>query len=376
MDLPRIAAIVTEYRLNSHAEVILSKFLEGCKTLDVDFRPRVRIASMYMDQVPSNDMGLDAAARHGVKVFPSVEEALTLGGDKLDVDGVLIIGEHGHYPYNEVGQHMYPRRRLFEAVAGVIRRSGRPVPVFNDKHLAYAWADAKFMYDTAKELKIPLMAGSSVPTAWRRPDVQVPPGTEFTEALAIGYGGTEAYGFHALEGLQCMVERRKGGETGVRSVQCLSGDAVWAAADQGKWSWDLLHAALSRSESAAAATATPAQIRAKTREPDAFLIEYRDGLRATVLMLYGLVDDFLFAGQIAGQKEPLSTLFWLQEGKPFAHFARLCEQVQPFLLTGKASQPVERTLLTGGILDRAMHSRHAGGEKLATPELDLRYQPA
>lgn len=372
---PRIAAVVTEYRENSHADVIVTKFLEGCKAVDLDFRPQVEIASLYLDQTPANDTGVEMARRHHVPIFPTIEEALTLGTGKLAVDGVLLIGEHGHYPYNEVGQHLYPRRRFFEETVAVLRKSGRVVPIFNDKHLNQSWADAKWIYDTARELKIPFMAGSSVPLAWRKPDLQLPLGTELTEAVAVGYGGTEAYGFHTLEGLQCMAERRKGGETGVRSVQCVTGDAVWRAADQGFWSWKLLLAALSRSEQSSVAAATPQEIRAKTREPEAFLIEYRDGFRGAALMLYGLVEDFLFAGQIKGQAEPVSTHFWLQNGKPFAHFARLSMAVEQMFLTGTPQQPIERTVLTTGMLDAAMHSRAQNGERRSTPEMALNYTP-
>jgi hypothetical protein len=190
----------------------------------------------------------------------------------------------------------------------------------------------------------------------------------------VGYGGVEAYGFHALEGLQCMLERRRGGETGVRSVQCLSGPEVWRAGDAGVWSWDLLKAALARSEKPGVSAATPEQVRERAQAPDVFLIEYADGVRAAVLMLYGLVDEFLFAGRTAG-RETLSTLFWLQDGKPFGHFARLSEQIQRMFLTGKPQYPVERTVLTTGILDAAMHSRFRKGAREDTPHLAIRYSP-
>jgi hypothetical protein len=371
-----IAAIVTEYRENSHADVIVTKFLEGCKVLDTDFQPQVRIASLFMDQEPANDLGRGLAEKHKVSVFPTIEAALTLGGEKLAVDGVLLIGEHGRYPYNELGQHLYPRRRFFEAAAGVMRKSGRSVPVFNDKHLEVAWADAKWMYDTARELKIPFMAGSSVPGSWRKPELKIPAGAELQEAVAIGYGGTEAYGFHTLEMLQCVAELRKGGETGVKSVQCLTGDAVWQAADQGRWSMDVMLAALSRSERPAVAAATLADVKAKTREPELFLVEYRDGFSAAVPLLHGLVDEFLFAVRTRGDARPASSLFWLQDGKPFGHFARLSQSIERMFLTGEPEWPVERTLLVTGILEAAMQSRFAKGKRIETPHLDVRYKPA
>ena len=371
---PKIAAVTTVYYTVSHADVIITKFLEGCQFLDVDFKPQVDIASLYIEQKPPQDIGMGLAEKHGVPVFPTIEGALTLGGKDLAVDGVLLIGEHGNYPYNEIGQHQYPRKRFFDEAAAVIRRSGRPIPVFNDKHLSYSWANAKAMYDTARELKLPFLAGSSIPVSWRKPDLHFRPETDLMDAVGVGYGGTEAYGFHALEGLQCMLEYRRGGETGVKSVECLSGNAVWEAGDAGRWNWDLLRAALACSAKPELGTAPIAEIRGKTKDPDVFLIEYRDGFRAACLMLYGLTADFLFAGKIRGQEAPAATNFWLQEGLPFAHFARLSQQIETMFLSGKPPYPVERTLLTTGILDAAMHSKANGGRRRDTPELDVRYR--
>ncbi len=149
---------------------------------------------------------------------------------KLAVDGVLLIGEHGDYPLDARGRKLYPRRRFFEEVVKVFRASKRSVPVFNDKHLAYNWADAKWMYDQSKELGFPMMAGSSVPVTWRKPDLQPERGIEWERALALGYGHpsyAEAVGYHTLEALQVVTERRKGGETGVRAVQYLEGKDAW-----------------------------------------------------------------------------------------------------------------------------------------------------
>src|SRR5262249_558097 len=165
-------------------------------------------------------------------------------GKALAVEGVLLIGEHGDYPKNKIGQVLYPRRRFFEEACKVFEKDKKSVPVFTDKHLAAEWKDAKWMYDRAKELFVPLMAGSSLPVTFRKPELKLPMGCELTQAGAIGKGPFEGYGFHALETLQCMVERRKGGELGVKSVQCLQGKAMWEAMDQGRWSRPLLEAAM------------------------------------------------------------------------------------------------------------------------------------
>src|SRR5581483_11634159 len=192
----------------------------------------------------ANDLGRKLARKHGIGIYDSVAGALTCGGKELAVQGVLVIGEHGSYPTNALGQTLYPRRKWLEETFAIIERSGRPVPVFNDKHLAQSWPDARWIHERARARRVPLMAGSVVPLSWRVPEVTVPRGAEVSEALAIGYGQLEGYGFHSLEFLQAMVERRKGGETGVKAIQCLQGAAMWQALDAGRWSKDLLTAAL------------------------------------------------------------------------------------------------------------------------------------
>ena len=176
---------------------------------------------------------------------------------------MLLIAEHGDYPLNARLQKLYPRGHYFREVLDVFRASGRSVPVFIDKHLSYSRAEAQQMVDQARALKVPLMAGSSLPVTWRMPPLEIPLGRTFQEVLVASRGNLEIFGFHALETLQCMAERRdrKGKPQGVKSVTCLEGDAVWRAADQGVWSWDLLRHALGRSH-----TVNPGDIKQNTRD--------------------------------------------------------------------------------------------------------------
>lgn len=365
MELPPVAAVITEYRPRSHADVIVGKLWKGYLLDGAPRLPRVRVASMYVDQFPENDMAREMARRYGVTIYPTIAEALTLGGSELAVDGVLLIGEHGDYPVNELGQKAYPRRRFFEEATAVMRRSGRVVPTFSDKHLSWSWEETKATWNEARELGLPFMAGSSLPVTWRRPPLEIPLGARIDEALVVGYGPIESYGFHALETLQCMVERRAGGEVGVASVQCLRGAAVWEAEAAGAWSRELREAALARTESISQ-HGTP---EAGAPEPAAFLVEYRDGLRGTVLMLDGFVSQFTFAARVGG--EVVSTLFYLQSTEPFGHFAFLVSRFEEMVLGGKVPYPVERTVLTSGVLDFVMRSR---GERVETPELGVAYR--
>ena len=223
-----MAAIVTMYTddraLKSHASVIAPN-ARRVSPNNVWTEPRTQVVSMYTDQVPANDLSRALAEKHGFKIYPTIGEALSLGGSELAVDAVLIIGEHGSILTNE-GQKLYPRYELMEQVVDVFRRDRRVVPVFSDKHLSYSWWKARQMYNWSRELKFPLMAGSSIPLTVRRPPLEIPQKAEFEHVLAVGYGGIDAYGFHTLETLQCMAERA-GTETGVAAVQLLEGEAVW-----------------------------------------------------------------------------------------------------------------------------------------------------
>jgi hypothetical protein len=222
----RIALIATITKHLSHAQHIGDRFLVGYPWKGRWHAPAARIVSLYVDQHPEGDQSAGRAREFGFEVYPTIAEALRCGGPELAVDGVLIIGEHGDYPRNELGQILYPRYEFFKACVKVFEEDGRSVPVFNDKHLSYDFARAKEMVEDARRLGFPLLAGSSLPVTWRLPDVELPLGCELEEALVIGVGESDAMDYHALEAMQCMVERRGRGETGVRRVQLLDGEAV------------------------------------------------------------------------------------------------------------------------------------------------------
>lgn len=373
----RVAAIVTEYRRWSHADVIVGKILEG---FDMDSKrfPNLRLTSMFVDQFPKGDMSRDLAKKFQFTIFDTIAGAVTMGRNEVAVDGVLLIGEHGTYERSARGAIMYPRRRFFEETTNVFAKHRRSVPVFNDKHLAYDWANARWIYDRARELMVPFMAGSSVPVTWRRPSLRLARNCELTEAVAVGYGPFEGYGFHAIEGLQCMVERRRGGETGVRAVTCLQGDAMWTAMERGVFSRDLLEAAMWHVPAHAAGDYR--KITAKTADAGVFIIEYRDGFKGADAMLNGWTYEgdggaFTFAGRIRGEDRIASCHFYLQQPDPFAHFAYQLRAIDSMVQTNHVPYPVERTLLTTGILDAVMISKSEKNRRVETPHLDIRYQP-
>ena len=382
---PKVAAIATVYHYLSHAYHIVGRFIDGFVLYDERglYHPGCDVVSLFIEQVsPETDLGREKARRHKIRLSPNIADALTLGTGKLAVDAVLLIGEHGDYPYNEKLQKLYPRGRFFREAAEVFRASGRSVPVFNDKHLSYSRPEARQMVDTAKTMGFPMMAGSSLPVTWRIPQLEIPLGRPMESALVASRGDLEIFGFHALETLQCMVERRdrKGKPQGVKAVTCLEGDAVWAAGDSGVWSWELLEHALGRSQSR-----NPGDIKQNTRDyrppagkdgftklpnPIAYVVEYADGFRATSLILNGHVDDTTFAAKVGGDKPGIvSTLVHLPAPPGARFFDPLVLRIDEFFRTGKSPYPVERTLLTGGILDAALESRVRGHRRVETPDL-------
>lgn len=366
-----VAGIVTEYRHNSHADVLLTKILEGWKH-DGGPGPALELKAMYIDQFPDADMARDIAAKHNVPICDTIAEAITLGGNDVAVDGVLSIGEHGDYPWNDKGQHLYPRRRFFEQITDTFEKHGRVVPVFNDKHPGPQWQDAKWMYDRAVELKIPFMAGSSLPVTFRKPDISVPMDSPIEAAVGIGYSGLDIYGIHTLECFQSLVERRRGAETGVKWVQCLEGPAAWKKVDDGTVRADLLQAALdvvpkSNADDVRKAAGDQAAL---------FLFEYNDGFTGSVFMLPGYAEGIAAAVKLQDHPQPQATYFEERPEPRHPHFAYLLKAIERMIHTGRPSYPVERTLLTGGILDRVLTSRYADHRKLQTPELAIRYQPA
>jgi len=380
----RLAVVTTLWNYRSHAWHMAERFLHGYPKEGQWHRPPLEVVSAYVDQQPEGDLSKKRAEEFGFKIYPSVAEALRCGTDKLAVDAVLQIGEHGRYPTNEIGQKQYPRYELFSQIVKVFKEDGRTTPVFNDKHLSWKFEWAQEMVETARAMKFPLLAGSSLPVTWRMPAIDLPYGAEVEEIIGVAFGAVDIYDFHALEMMQCMAERRKGGETGVERLHALRGDAVWDALSSGSWSaggWSprLFEACLSRSQTLAQDEFTShryptlEQMKAWTRNPVAYRFEYADGLKATMLQLNGLVRDFNFAAKLKDQAEPLSTLFYLPDNPNVVYSAALMSKAEQMFLTGVAPYPAERTLLTSGLVAAGLQSLASGQQRLETPHLAIRY---
>ena len=365
-ELKTVAFVTNTYRNSAHADVIGTKLFLGIPTDDGMVKPQVKIVSMWIDQIGANDTGVRIGKMNGAALYPTIAEALCLGGDTLAVDAVVYVGEHGDYKYNRLGEKMYPRMNYLEQIFRVFDASARSVPVFSDKALSYSWLDSKWIYDRAKELNVPMMAGSSLPYCWRDPSLVHAVGTKITEAVAIGYASLDAYGFHVVEILQCMVERRAGGETGVASVEGLKGQGVWDAIDAGKISLKLVNAACDAIKAKASGS-----LRDLVKSPSAVIIRYNDGTKGAILMLDEYVNQgWAYAANANGKT--VATEFVLDNSMSYSHFSYLTLNIQKFIVTGEPVAPIERNLLTSGIIDMGIRSLKDGKPR-KTPFLNIKY---
>jgi hypothetical protein len=392
---PRIAAVVTEFRRYSHAQHILDRYLYGYSWNGRHHVPDIDLVAVYTDQQPDGELSRERAKDFPrMKLYPTIAEALCRGGRRLDVDGVLLIGEHGNYPTNKKGQRLYPRYEFFQQIVNVFRESNRSVPVFNDKHLSWNWDWALEMVETARELDFPLLAGSSLPVTRRIPQVDMPLGARVEEALCVAIGGVDGYDIHALEAMQSMVERRDGGETGVEWIEAATGvDAIVKALaagsfDQGGWDPTLFRACLCRSHQLVPTRQgfnhtlpTNRQIETLMRDPQnrntpvLYRYQHRDGLRMNMLLIEGVVNDFTFAARLTGHSKPLSVQMFLSPREVCNFFNPLTHATETLFQTGQAPYPVERTLLTTGLTAAGIESLYRKGQRLKTPHLDVSYHP-
>lgn len=376
----RIALIGTEVRLHSHAQHFIDRFLLGYGWDGGWRRPEVDLVSLYVDQRPKGDLSRSIAARHGVPIHRTIAEALTMGTGRLAVDGVVIIAEHGKYPRNLMGQTRYPRYRFFKDVVEVFEASGRSVPVFNDKHLSTDWNECVEMVADSRRLGFPFMAGSSLPVTLRFPAMDIPVGTPLVESVCVGYGGKDSYDFHGLETAQCMSERRRGGEVGLRRVTSLQGPAMWNYVESRTDTRRLLESALSRSHNLPVKDGYPTDpvtfewARKTFPLGWAYFIEHRDGFHTTLFMLD--VHDFNYAGLDGESGRIHSCQMYLPMptyGSTTADFFNpQIRHIERMVIDNVQPYPIERTLLTSGMTLAGVESLYRRAP-VETPAMDVRY---
>lgn len=381
---PKIAFLGTVVRRHSHAQHFLDRHTLGYTWKGGWQKPRIDVASVFVDQFPEEDLAKSRTKRHGLKLYPTIEEALTLGGSKLAVDGVVLIGEHGDYPTNEKGQHLYPRYDWFKKVVKVFEDSGRSVPVFNDKHLSTDWDECVEMVEDSRRLDFAFLAGSSLPVTRRMPAIDMPLGTPLQESVCVAYGGIDSYDIHALETAQCMSERRKGGETGVKRIHALRDENLWKRldAEDCQTTRKLIVSALTRSHNLPVKDGFPTApvsmdwLRTNMPKSVGYIVEHNDGLRTTMLLTG--IRDFNYAGMSKDGKL-VSCQMYLpmpSHGSTTADFFNpLARHIETMMLEKKSPYPVERTLLTSGMVIGGVQSLFDGEKPITTPHLDINYSP-
>lgn len=373
---PQVAAIYTEFFYISHAYHILHPFLGPYLFNGKLLQPQCDVVSFYGDQFTDRDLSRGVAKKYNIPIYKTIREALCLGGKELAVDAVLSIGEHGTYPDTKYGQTMYPRKRFFDEIVDVMKQSKRFVPVFSDKHYSYRWDWAREMYDTSRKYEFPMMVGSSVPLAVRTIPLEIPYGTELEDAVSIHGGPIEKYDIHGLEVLQSMVEFRKGGETGVSSVQFLKGDELIKAGREGRWSMKLAEAAMQAELGSKKRSLFDKVGKEGASEPHGILLEYKDGFRATMLKIGSNGVRWNFACRVKGESKPKATTFFPGPWGNRNLFRAFSNAIQYLFVHKKEPYPCERTLLMTGVLDAAMHSYFEKGQaKMKTPQLEFSYKP-
>ena len=369
----RIACLATYWgATRSHADWIVTKLIDGYWWKGAHTPSRVEVVSVYLNQRETSGLGQKVCQSKGIPIFDTVGDALTMGGKTLAVDGVVIVGEHGNYPISLKGQWLLPRCWMYQQVVKVFEQSGRSVPVFNDKHLSYDWDEAKWMFDKSRELKFALTGGSSIPVYFRQPEIELELETPIKHSVVVGGASDEGALFHCVDVLQAFVERRKGGETGVASVQSIRGPETWAWTNRNPWAGALLETVRTR------LGLKPAHFQEITA-PNVCIVEYRDGTRAAI---YNARQAWTYAGDIAGQPEPTVVQMPGFPG-PFDQYHASNEQphwIVETMVTGTEPFEAERLLLSTGITTQAMESNWQNGRylpvgrRVETPFMDVRYR--
>lgn len=394
----RIAAICTQYFPYSHADVIVTRWLEQVKNdVRLGFVPCTEIASLWVMQrqpaggavmpadydvspnravqgFPRFDISQVVARRYGVPMYASIEEALTLGTGELAVDAVILVGEHGDFPFNEYGQHLYPRKELFDEVVACFRKYGRVLPLFCDKHLSWNMEWAQEMVQTIKAMGIPFFGGSSVPISGTRHELFVD-GADMAESMGLFYSGHEIYGIHSMEYVQSIAEHRAGGERGITAIRTYQGEAVWAAHERGEWSRALFEATL-----AAAVTAKPGDYKSNCAKGDiptaAIVCEHADGHKQTHICLDGHIEELICGVQLRNGECRASTANMADLSNFVINFGHLSREIQKFFLTQQSPVAVERLLLTTLLVASFVRAlKDAPEQRVLTPTLNIAYQP-
>ena len=369
--LRKIAFLLEEFSTfaPSPSQHLLDRFLMGYPRDGQFHQPNVAGVSAYLLLTSEDDFG---ARRNdfGLRVERTAEPAVE------GADGVVIVSR----PPGAMANDRFLQTALRLAPEGAA--------CFVHGALSSTLEKATEAVRLADSRRISLLAGTPVSLTWRLPELELPPGTALAESLIVvqrnsfgSPGMLSGAELNALEGLLPIIERRQGGESGVRSLRLLEGIDVWRAGDRRLWSWPLLASALSRSDSPQGDPVLDGRtqdlvglglVPKLARNPFAWLIEHQDGLRTTLLVLDGVVGDCNFAVR-ARDGRVFSAQLFRAPAPGEHHFSQLAAAIEDFFRGGKPPWPVQRNVLIAGLLQAFRNPATRREKGTPTPELKLAY---
>lgn len=374
--LNKLAFLLEDFSSGSPAQHLVDRFLMGYARDGEFHKPGQREVSAYV--MMTNEGGFDKRAEDfGLRVASTAEQAVD------GADAVVVVSRKPGVMAND---------RLLRIA---LDRAPEGAACFVHGALSSNLALGREAVSVARSRKISLLAGSALNVAHRLPAVEVPAGTALSEALIVvqinqvmgpgqsgaGSGTLGGAEMNALEGLLPIIERRAGGESGIRSIRWMEGDDIWKAGDKGLWSRPLLAAALSRSNSPQGDPVLDGRtqdifglglVRKLARQPVAWQLTHHDGLKTTILVLDGVVNDFNFAVRSSNGRTFSAQLF--RAPPPVEqHYSLLMATIEDFLRGGASPWRVERNLLIAGLLENFRRPLARSGRVVETPDLALAY---
>src|SRR5437764_12445148 len=211
--LRKITFLLEEFSIPSPSQQLLDRFLLGYPRAGSFHRfHELEVSACLLLNNAEGGFGRRAEDFH-LALKPNPEEAVR------DADAIVIV----------------PRGTGAVANDGLLRialeRAPEGATCFVHGALASSLDKARQQTKRAESRKISLLAGTPVAVTWRLPEMELPLGTPLAEALIVVQGRALGAELNGLEGLLPVIERRKGGEAGMRSVRLLDGKQGWRAGE-------------------------------------------------------------------------------------------------------------------------------------------------
>ncbi|MBU6401544.1 MAG: hypothetical protein KGS61_14600 [Verrucomicrobia bacterium] len=388
--LKRIAFVLEEFALRTPAQQLLDRFLAGYPREGAFHRLEKVDISVHVASGAAGNADIERRVRDfGLRVRPNLSEAVA------EADAVVVAwrgrgAEANEALLREVLQRVPASAPVF--VCGALANSLAAAREFRAlaatrQTLAHRMGEGDrrpgkglstgAISDIAPSGNLALLSGTATAVTYRLPDIDLPSRARVKEALIVVQGPTPDAELDALEGLLPILERRRGGETGVASVRYLEGEGVWRAREERQWPERLLVAAISRSDSPQGDPVKDGRtqdivglglVPGLARNPRGWLLRHRDGVRTAILVLDGVVADNNFAVATADGAVISAQLYRPAEPAQ-AHFNLLAAAVEDFFRSGRAPWPPTRDLLVAGLLGAFRSPESRSGRVFATPDL-------